>query len=230
VLEEDTYAEAIEAIVERDFFPHLPKLQNQLEWLQAVQSGDPAQIKRAQLNIARRRAGLKTPLAHEAPATAAITPGTGLLQTPAMTPAVAGAAAVVGAATPSTFGAAATPARTPAAQTAAVSLEHQGLDPVTEQQQLGAKAPALGLDQFFSSYQGEDNASFQQLQQKSIERKRAKMMHHLEDKNKPLLLTTSGHETDEYGSSGQTPGSLQVRHFCVCTDLGVGNTADCSPH
>eukprot|EP00775_Hariotina_reticulata_P010851 gene10851-11005_t len=128
VLEEDTYAEAIEAIVERDFFPHLPKLQNQLEWLQAVQSGDPAQIKRAQLNIAQRRAGLRTPFAHE----------------------------------------------------------------------------------FFNSYQGEDNASFQQLQQKSIERKRAKMLHHLQDKNKPLLLTTSGHETDEYGSSGQTPGSLQM--------------------
>jgi protein DGCR14 len=32
VLEEDAYANAIEAIVERDFFPALPKLKNKLEW------------------------------------------------------------------------------------------------------------------------------------------------------------------------------------------------------
>uniref|UniRef100_A0A383VKX1 Nuclear protein Es2 n=1 Tax=Tetradesmus obliquus TaxID=3088 RepID=A0A383VKX1_TETOB len=206
VLEEDTFAEAIEAIIERDFFPALPKLQNQLEWLQAVQSGDPAQIKRAQLNIARRRAGLRTPLAHDgtaAPGTAALTPGTGLLRTPAMTPAVGSAAAA----------AAATPARTPAGAAAAAALQQQGLDPVSAQQAVGAKAPSSGLDQFFSSYQGEDNASFQQIQKKTIERKRAKMVHHLQDKNTPLLLEAGGHSTDEYGTSGQAPSTvLSTRH------------------
>jgi protein DGCR14 len=206
VLEEDTFAEAIEAIIERDFFPALPKLQNQLEWLQAVQSGDPAQIKRAQLNIARRRAGLRTPLAHDgtaAPGTAALTPGTGLLRTPAMTPAV-GAAALQ---------ASATPARTPAGAAAAAALQQQGLDPVSAQQAVGAKAPSLGLDQFFSAYQGEDNASFQEIQKKSIERKRAKMVHHLQDKNTPLLLEAGGHSTDEYGTSGQAPSTvLSTKH------------------
>ncbi|WIA30271.1 hypothetical protein OEZ86_000361 [Tetradesmus obliquus] len=172
VLEEDTFAEAIEAIIERDFFPALPKLQNQLEWLQAVQSGDPAQIKRAQLNIARRRA-------------------------------VGSAAAA----------AAATPARTPAGAAAAAALQQQGLDPVSAQQAVGAKAPSSGLDQFFSSYQGEDNASFQQIQNKTIERKRAKMVHHLQDKNTPLLLEAGGHSTDEYGTSGQAPSTvLSTRH------------------
>lgn len=39
VLEEDTYTEVVEAIIERDFFPELPKLQNKLEWLSALQSG-----------------------------------------------------------------------------------------------------------------------------------------------------------------------------------------------
>jgi protein DGCR14 len=205
VLEEDTFAEAIEAIIERDFFPALPKLQNQLEWLQAVQSGDPAQIKRAQLNIARRRAGLRTPLAHDgtaAPGTAALTPGTGLLRTPAMTPAV-GAGST----------AAATPARTPAGAAAAAALQQQGLDPVSAQQAVGAKAPSLGLDQFFTAYQGEDNASFQEIQKKTIERKRAKMVHHLQDKNAPLLLEAGGHSTDEYGTSGQAPSTvLSTKH------------------
>lgn len=204
VLEEDVYAEAIEAIVERDFFPHLPKLQNQLEWLQAVQSGDPALIKRAQLNIARRRAGLRTPVAHDAhgaPNTSAITPGTAMLRTPAMTPAVG-----LGGATPAA-------GRTPAGAAAATVLQEQGMDPVSAQQQVGARAPALGLDQFFSAYEGEDNASFQVLHEQTLARKRAKVTHHLEDKNKPLLLEAGGHSTDEYGTSGQAPSTvLSTKH------------------
>jgi hypothetical protein len=32
VLAEDSYTDAIEAIVERDFFPAIPKLRNKLEW------------------------------------------------------------------------------------------------------------------------------------------------------------------------------------------------------
>ncbi|CAN5951471.1 unnamed protein product, partial [Sphagnum jensenii] len=40
-IDEDTYVAAIEKIIERDFFPDIPKLQNRLEWLEAVRSGDP---------------------------------------------------------------------------------------------------------------------------------------------------------------------------------------------
>ena len=35
VLEEDEWTEKIEAIVRRDFFPDVPKLESELEWLQA---------------------------------------------------------------------------------------------------------------------------------------------------------------------------------------------------
>ena len=34
LLEEDEWTDRIEAIIQRDFFPDLPKLQNKLEWLQ----------------------------------------------------------------------------------------------------------------------------------------------------------------------------------------------------
>lgn len=54
-LDEDNYVAAIEKIIERDFFPDIPKLRNRLEWLEAVRSGDPVIIRDAQLNIVRRR-------------------------------------------------------------------------------------------------------------------------------------------------------------------------------
>ena len=34
LLDEDDWTDRIEAIIQRDFFPDLPKLQNKLEWLQ----------------------------------------------------------------------------------------------------------------------------------------------------------------------------------------------------
>ncbi|XP_077216662.1 uncharacterized protein LOC143851204 [Tasmannia lanceolata] len=55
VLDEDSYVAAIEKIVERDFFPDLPKLRDRLDWLEALRSGDPIQIRDAQLKILERR-------------------------------------------------------------------------------------------------------------------------------------------------------------------------------
>ncbi|KAK4363189.1 hypothetical protein RND71_018430 [Anisodus tanguticus] len=57
VLDEDTYLAAIEKIIERDFFPDIPKLRDRLDWLEAVRTGDPVQIRDAQLKIIERRGG-----------------------------------------------------------------------------------------------------------------------------------------------------------------------------
>lgn len=57
VLDEDAYVAAIEKIVERDYFPDIPKLRDRLDWLEAVRSGDPVQIRDAQLKIMERRRG-----------------------------------------------------------------------------------------------------------------------------------------------------------------------------
>ena len=57
VLDEDEWTMQIEAIVERDYFPDLPKLKDRLEWLEARNSGDPARISEAIGNITARRVG-----------------------------------------------------------------------------------------------------------------------------------------------------------------------------
>jgi protein DGCR14 len=72
----------------------------------------------------------------------------------------------------------------------------------------------MSLDTFCSQYTSEDNASFAQLQEQALARKRLRVAHHLADKNQPLLLTGPGaSDTDEFGTSGQTPGTLvDVKH------------------
>lgn len=57
MLDEDSYVAALEKIIERDFFPDIPKLHDRLDWLRAVRTGDPVQIRDAQLKIIERRAG-----------------------------------------------------------------------------------------------------------------------------------------------------------------------------
>lgn len=36
ILDEDDWTEALELIIERDYFPDIPKMQNKLEWLQVL--------------------------------------------------------------------------------------------------------------------------------------------------------------------------------------------------
>ncbi|KAD5961923.1 hypothetical protein E3N88_13396 [Mikania micrantha] len=40
LLDEDTYVAAIEKIIQRDFFPDVPKLRDRLDWLEATRTGD----------------------------------------------------------------------------------------------------------------------------------------------------------------------------------------------
>lgn len=43
ILDEDEWTECLEAIVQRDYFPNVPKLQNKLEWIEVF--SHPASFK-----------------------------------------------------------------------------------------------------------------------------------------------------------------------------------------
>mmetsp|Transcript_18021 Transcript_18021/g.38736 ORF Transcript_18021/g.38736 Transcript_18021/m.38736 type:complete len:521 (-) Transcript_18021:634-2196(-) len=207
VLDEDQYTSKLEAIIERDFFPDIPKVKSTLEWLQAVKSGDPELIRQAQINIAHRRAGLKTPLTGSGAGATAFSatplvgdtplarPGTGVwatpanhrLSTPAMTPVVGG------------------PDATPMLGASAAAGAAAALSAATGAEQ---RAPNIGLDAFLATYTSEDNASFGRIINEEQKKKRAKVSHYLEDKNRPLMLEGPG-PLDEYGGSGQQPMTLQ---------------------
>lgn len=177
VLDEDEWTEKIESIIRRDFFPDLPKLENKLEWLQAVRTGDPENMRQAQMNIAQRRAGLKTPLG----ATPAhlVTPGASMLWapirqgTPAMTPG------------------AATPGQTPGAYQPVMQQAGPGQEQVNS-------TPSMSLDKFFKHHNSEDNASFSVIREGEAKRRRAQKPWLFTDKNQKQLEAPSSEVTDPH--------------------------------
>lgn len=54
-LEENEFTDHLEAIIVRDFFPDIPQLQNELEWLEATRIGDHQLIRQAQINSIARK-------------------------------------------------------------------------------------------------------------------------------------------------------------------------------
>jgi protein DGCR14 len=55
VVDEDTFTTHIEKIIQRDFFPDLPKLSAQLDWIEAKKRNDFAKMNEIQMRFAKKR-------------------------------------------------------------------------------------------------------------------------------------------------------------------------------
>ncbi|OWM79758.1 splicing factor ESS-2 homolog [Punica granatum] len=188
VLDEDTYVAAIEKIIERDFFPDISKLRDRLDWLEAIRTGDPIQIRDAQLKIMERRGkrvGSSNP--------------DGKTQTPG-----------------STFTRNFTPfddeftGRTPPTvggsnMEGLYSGEWGGGD--------GGVDDSLSLDEFFRRYTSEDNDSFSKILEKVNKKKKEKYEYltagEKEADVKSIEDVKRERITDGYGTSNQPPSTLE---------------------
>lgn len=154
-IDEDTYVASIEKIVERDFFPDIPKLQNRLEWLEAVRTGDPVVIRDAQLNIIQRKRE-KAREQGEANGTPASTIAD-TFGTPS--------SMISGVASPSiSLRSGQSPAPSLLIPQFGPSVEPNGTPVIT----------SLKLDEFLKKYTSEDNASFSEIIEKVNKQRKQK--------------------------------------------------------
>ncbi|KAL7593320.1 hypothetical protein Lser_V15G34871 [Lactuca serriola] len=186
VLDEDTYVAAIEKIIERDFFPDIPKLRDRLDWLEATRTGDPMQIRDAQLKIIERRSGKVS-----------VTDTEGKIRTPG-----------------STFFRNTTPLefdRTPGTDS---FVKDELLNAARElvKEDGSVDADSLTLDEFFRKYTSEDNDSFSKLIEKVNRKKRERYAFLLEGENRDTALIEDAKKdriTDGYGTSDQPLATLE---------------------
>lgn len=188
VLDEDTYAEALEKIIERDYFPDISKLRDRLDWLEAIKTGDPVQIRDAQLKIIERRrvgGGKVTPL-HTVDSRISRTPG-------------------------STFVRNFTPLDEFDGKTPVVNGLGVGEG---EKEDVSGLDTNLGLDQFLGRYTSEDNQSFSKILER-VNRKRKERFGYLEDSvnsnanGDAIEDEKRDRITDGYGTSYQPPSTLE---------------------
>ncbi|KAL6562544.1 hypothetical protein OROGR_003551 [Orobanche gracilis] len=194
VLDEDSYVAAIEKIIERDFFPDIPKLHDRLDWLQAVRTHDPILIRDAQLKILERRrlrkTGSTTTTEEDLRRPTTVTPGSSFLRNTSVTPSFY---------------------NDPKEKHVSDELDGNG----DGEEHVDV---SLSLDEFFRKYTSEDNESFSKIIEKVNRKRKEKYGYLLEhcptEGNSGNNLIENGSkrektDTDGYGTSDQPVSTLE---------------------
>lgn len=192
VLDEDAYVAAIEKIIERDFFPDIPKLRDRLDWLQAVRTHDPVLIRDAQLKIIERRRLRKAGESADASIrSTTATPRSSFFRTASITP--------------SYF-----------SENKEHILNDESVGSGNGEEQVDV---SLSLDEFCRKYTSEDNESFSKILEKDNRKRKEKYGYLLEcgameGRNDGSNLIENGSKrekiaTDGYGTSDQPVSTLE---------------------
>ncbi|WZZ62867.1 splicing factor ESS-2 homolog [Brassica napus] len=181
VLDEDAYVAAIEKIIERDYFPDISKLRDRLDWIQAVKTRDPIQIRDAQLKIIERRGKKANHHGGDTVGDKTQTPGSTFLRSFTPLDEFDGS-------------------KTPREVQVVVADDGDG----------GVDVSNMSLDQFFRRHTSEDNDSFSNILEKVNKRKKEKYGYLLEGGDANLIEDAKRDRiTDGYGTSYQPPSTLQ---------------------
>jgi protein DGCR14 len=150
ILEEQEYLDALGHIIERDFFPDLPKLRMQMEILEAQETDDLQKLREIEMRLRQQSSVRHTPST------------THFGNTPAR-----------GSETPSTSAKPLSTERVDGLPVAEGKTVGETLTEILTETQEGSEK-TMGLDAFLATHTSEDNASFELILERMNEKKREK--------------------------------------------------------
>ncbi|XP_024885742.1 splicing factor ESS-2 homolog [Temnothorax curvispinosus] len=179
ILDEDTYIEKMSEIIQKDFFPHLEKLQAQNQYLDALEQNDMKRMRELYAKYSSGRPVTERPVS---PAT---------FETPLRK-------------TESDDAPASAPAPTPHPSEA--SSRETVVESVKRNDKTGIESKT-GLDDYLSTHTSEDNASFEEMMVEAENKRKLKFawLYEAEDKSK-AWLAIGGPTADHHRPSDDVPG------------------------